>query len=77
MCELLENRFMQAVLSESPIRMTNEELYAEFGKFQTTVLELLFSTRGYLSVDFILNDCYSLLAELRRTKKKSALVAAN
>lgn len=56
-----ESRFMQVATAGVPCQMTNEELNAEFGKFQNEVLGVLMSDRGYPAIDFMLRDLLTQL----------------
>ena len=50
--------------------MTNEELYVEFEIFQRDVRELLTADKGYLAIDFVLNDTLAQLEGVICGKKK-------
>ena len=64
-----ESCFMGVAASGTPCQMSNEELNAEFCKFQNDVLGVLMSDRGYLDIDYILNDLLAQLEGIVRGKK--------
>lgn len=65
-----ESRFMDVAIAGTPCQMTNEELNAEFYKFQKDVRDVLMSDRGYLAIDYILNDLLAQFDGIVRGKKK-------
>ena len=65
-----ESRFIQVATSGVPCQMTNEELYVEFEIFQRDVRELLTADKGYLAIDFVLNDTLAQLEGVTCGKKK-------
>ena len=60
---------MEVVATGAPCQMTNEELNAQFCKFQNDLLGVLMSDRGYLAIDYILNDLLAQLDGIVRGKK--------
>ena len=65
-----ESRFMEVAVAGTPCQMSNEELNEEFRKFQNDVLGVLMSDRGYLAIDYILNDLLAQFDGIVRGKKK-------
>ena len=66
---IFESRFMEAATAGTPCQMTNDELSAEFCKFQNEVLGVLMSENGYLAIDYTLNDLLAQLDSIRGKKK--------
>ena len=64
-----ESRFMDVATAGTPCQMTNDELSAEFCKFQNEVLGVLMSENGYLAIDYTLNDLLAQLDSIRSKKK--------
>lgn len=67
---ILESRFMEVATAGTPCQMSDEELNIEFSNFQNDVLGVLMSNRGYLAIDYILNDLLAQLDGIVRGKKK-------
>lgn len=65
-----ESCFMKVATAGAPSQMTDVELNAEFERFQYEVRSLLMSDRGYLAIDYILNDLLAQLDGIVRGKKK-------
>ncbi len=65
-----KSRFMEVVAAGTSCQMSNEELNAEFYKFQNDVLGVLMSDQGYLAIDYILNDLLAQLESVVCGKKK-------
>lgn len=70
MKNIFESCFMKAATAGAPSQMTDVELTAEFESFQCEVRSLLMSDRGYLAIDYILNDLLAQLDGIVRGKKK-------
>lgn len=73
MRRLLDSRFVQTAMSGIARQISDEELDKEFEEFQQKILEILYSNQGYPVIDFILNDCYSMLPESKDAKKNKHL----
>lgn len=65
-----DGHFMKVAVFGLPGQMTNEELLAEFENFQHDVRNLLTSDKGYLTIDFLLNDTLALFESVTHSKKK-------
>ena len=70
MKSISDGHFMQVAMFGLPCQMTNEELLAEFDNFQHDVRNLLTSDKGYLTIDFLLNDTLALFESVTHSKKK-------
>ena len=70
MKSISDGHFMQVAMFGLPCQMTNEELLAEFENFQHDVRNLLTSDKGYLTIDFLLNDTLALFESVTHSKKK-------
>lgn len=64
------SRFMEVATAGTPCQMSIEELNTEFCKFQNDVLGVLMSDRGYLAIDYILNDLLAQFDGIVCGKKK-------